>query len=263
MLTPVPTPPDGEPADRLPLPVGALLLRDKPPKVAVRTAIASRPGRWQQPLGADPGFGVLDLGRHQRPDALIVPATLDPPCNGKLAFDDPLDGLVGQPAHLGGPAVGADLAVGGDDVQLLPRGQQWSPLGGERCWLRHRHRHRPGPQLGADTTDARWGFPWPPVGPTLAWPRTSQHAHSSGTAVPGRPLRPAHRAEGGQSWQQSSWRRPEVPAGNAVQRSFVGESLQPEATGEHCLGWRTDRRSHSQPKAAAHQRPAGRFACEH
>jgi hypothetical protein len=47
-------------------------------------------------------------------------------------------------------------------------------------WLRHRHRHRSGPQLPADTTDARWGlllatsgdFPWPPAG-TFTWPRTS------------------------------------------------------------------------------------------
>ena len=55
-------------------------------------------------------------------------------------------------------------------------GAPWAVIGE---WLRHRHRHRSGPQLPADTTDARWGLllatsgdlSWPSAG-TFARPRT-------------------------------------------------------------------------------------------
>jgi hypothetical protein len=115
----------------LQLAVLAAFLSDQTPEVAVRAGIASSPRGRQQPLGADLALRGVDLGRHERPDALVVLPTLDPLSGGvAVLLDDPLDGLVGDAAHLGGAAVGADLAVGADDVQLLPRWQQWSPLGG-------------------------------------------------------------------------------------------------------------------------------------
>jgi hypothetical protein len=56
----------------------------------------------------------------------------------RIALEDPLHGLLGDTAHLGVAPVGADLSVGVDDVQLLPRRQDWTPMGGDRFWLRHR-----------------------------------------------------------------------------------------------------------------------------
>ncbi len=119
-------------ADGLPLPVAGLLLRDQAPEVPGRPGIARRGRLGQQPLRADLPLRDLDLRDQQSPDALVVPAPIDPLGGSVLGLQDPLDGLVGDAAHLGGASVGADLAVGSDDVQLLPRRQQWSPLGGER-----------------------------------------------------------------------------------------------------------------------------------
>jgi hypothetical protein len=106
---------------RLLLAVLAAFLSDQPAEVAVRAGIAGRPRCRQQPLGADLPLRGVDLGRHERADALVVLATLDPLSGGLVLLDDPLDGLVGDAAHLGGAAVGADLSVGADHVQLLPR----------------------------------------------------------------------------------------------------------------------------------------------
>jgi len=218
MLTRRPDRRPTSPADRLTLPVLGLLLRNQPAQVAVRTGIPSRPGRWQQPLGADPCPGVLDLGRHQRPDALIVPATLDPPRSSQVTLDDPLDGLVGDAAHLGGPAVGADLAVGGNDGQLLPRRQQWSPPG--RCAVTGFDTATVTAQdlSSGQTRRTRGGdFYWPPMGTFRGhqWGLLHGHGHSAACSTPSCTPLPAQTPKLGCSMlsrgngrRRPSWPRP-------------------------------------------------------
>ena len=176
--------------DRQTLPILAAFLSDQSTEVAVRPLIAPGAGLREQPQRADPALRLAHLASHERPDALVVLLPRDPRLGGLAPLHDPLNGLVGDPADLSGTSIGAHLTVGGDDVQLFPRRQQWSPLSGERCWLRHRHRHRSGPQLPADTTDARWGpplatsgdFRWPSVG-TFTWPRTGAAGRSRMTVM--------------------------------------------------------------------------------
>lgn len=109
------------PFPRLLLAVLAALLGDQAPQVAARALVAGGFGCGQQPLRVDLAFRVVDLGRDQRPDNLLVPGPSGPLLSDPSQVHDPADGLVSDPAHLGGPTVGADLAVGGDDVQVLPR----------------------------------------------------------------------------------------------------------------------------------------------
>jgi hypothetical protein len=79
--------------------------------------------RRQQPLRADLLLSGPSPWR-QRSDGLVVtPVVLIRSAAGLALRDDGfLDGLVGHAAHLGDTAVGAHLAVGGDDDQLLLAG---------------------------------------------------------------------------------------------------------------------------------------------
>ena len=112
---------------------GALLRRDQPTEVPRRARIARSPSRWQQPLGRDPAPGLVHPRGHQLSHRIVVALpllALRTLTTRAMPLDDPPDRLGCGRAQLGGAAVAAHLAVGGDDVHPFPRRLQWSPLGG-------------------------------------------------------------------------------------------------------------------------------------
>ena len=158
-----------------------LLLRDQPAEVAARAGVPGRHRDRQQPFRGDPAICVGDLARDQAADTLVVGATSDPSGRGLLALQHAFDGLVGDPADRGGPPVGADLVVGVDDVQLLPRRQQWEPpwaVTGD--WLDTATVTAQG-LSSSPTRRTRSGyFSWPPAGTSHGhhWVLSHGHGHS-------------------------------------------------------------------------------------
>src|SRR5215218_5012707 len=169
---------------------GALLRCDQPTEVPRRARIARGPGRRQQPLGRDPALG----GLHPRADQLDHPVVVAPPRlalrplpTRAMPLDDPPDRLWCGATQLGGAAVAAHLAVGGDDVHPFPRSLQWSPLGGAVTgW--HRHRYRSGLTLPADTT-ARGGDFYLATSGNLYLATSEDFSMATDSGVP-RPPRP-------------------------------------------------------------------------
>jgi len=89
---------------------------------ARRARVPGGASRGQQALGADPAVGLPHaLGEQgaERIGRLGTGWTLDR--RAAATLHDPADGLGGRPAQAGGSPEAAELAVRGQDVQLVPR----------------------------------------------------------------------------------------------------------------------------------------------
>jgi hypothetical protein len=137
------------------------------------------PGRWEISRPPTRNSGVRQPGPSCPPTRSFTW-----PLSGLMPLDDPPDRLGCRATQLGGPAVAAHLAVGGDDVHPFPRSLQWGPLGGVVTgW--HRHHHRSGAHapkrhdqrgVGTSTWPPAGTCTWPPAG-TFSWPRTWPRGH--------------------------------------------------------------------------------------
>ena len=102
---------------------GGLGDRDRPAQVARRALVPGRAGRGQEALGADPAVGRPHALGEQGRQGVRVPGARHRLWSRapSAPLHDPADGLGGRPAQAGGRPIAAELAVRGQDVQLVPR----------------------------------------------------------------------------------------------------------------------------------------------
>ena len=115
-------------------PLGSLV-GDEAAEVAVRAGVSGGRGDGEQAFGGDSAAGRGDAFCDDLGDGVVVAGaglSWGRGVAGFESFDDTADGFVGGAAHLGGASVGADLAVGGNDVHAVLRRLQWNSLGGDR-----------------------------------------------------------------------------------------------------------------------------------